>query len=68
MAAANAVVAANMVLGGFDPVIPFDEVAQAMMDVGRRMSSDLRCTSRGGLATTPTALRLARARRQGQGA
>jgi L-serine dehydratase len=67
MAAANAVVAANMVLGGFDPVIPFDEVAQAMMDVGRRMSPDLRCTSRGGLATTPTALRLVRARSQGQG-
>jgi L-serine dehydratase len=58
LAAVNAVMSANMVLNGFDPVIPLDETIQAMMDVGRLMSSDLRCTGRGGLCATPTAKRL----------
>jgi L-serine dehydratase len=59
MAAANAVVSANMVLGGFDPFIPFGEVAKAMLAIGRSMPAELRCTARGGLAATPTAGRFA---------
>lgn len=58
MAAANAVVSANMVLGGFDPFIPFDEVVLAMKAIGQTMPSELRCTARGGLAATPTARRI----------
>lgn len=58
MAAANAVVAANMVLGGFDPFIPFDEVVQAVRAIGDAMPSTLRCTACGGLAATPTARRI----------
>jgi L-serine dehydratase len=58
MAAANAVISANMVLGGFDPFIPFDEVIMAMMDIGRAMPAELRCTAQGGLAATPTARRI----------
>ena len=58
-AAANAVVSANLVLGGFDPLIPLDEVIGAMAEVGRALPASLRCTARGGLAATPTALRLA---------
>jgi L-serine dehydratase len=58
MASANAVVAANMVLGGFDPYIPFDEVVGAVNEIGQGMSSAFRCTARGGLAATPTARRI----------
>jgi L-serine dehydratase len=58
VAAANAVVSANMVLGGFDPFIPFDEVVLAMKTIGETMSPALRCTAKGGLAGTPTALRI----------
>lgn len=58
MAAANAVVSANMVLGGFDPFIPFDEVVLAMKAIGQAMPSELRCTAGGGLAATPTARRI----------
>lgn len=57
-AAANAVVSANMVLGGYDPFIPFDEVVLAMKAIGETMSPALRCTARGGLAATPTARRI----------
>ncbi|WP_461210233.1 L-serine ammonia-lyase, iron-sulfur-dependent, subunit alpha [Desulfocurvus sp. DL9XJH121] len=58
MGAANALASANMVLTGFDPVIPLDEVIGTMMRVGRMLPSDLRATSRGGLCLTPTALRI----------
>ncbi len=58
MAASNAVSSANMVLAGFDPFIPFDEVVQAMNAVGRQMPASLRCTANGGLAATPTACSL----------
>jgi L-serine dehydratase len=57
-AAANALVSANMVLGGFDPLIPLDEVIHAMMEVGKKMHPDLCCTARGGLAGTATVKRL----------
>ncbi len=55
MGAANAVLAADMVLAGISSIIPFDEVVSAMRSVGRMMNSDLRETSRGGLAATATA-------------
>ncbi len=40
-------------------MIPFDEVVEAMKNVGRMMHPDLRETARGGLAATPTARRIA---------
>lgn len=55
---ANALASANMVLAGFDPCIPLDEVICAMMDVGSKLPSCLRCTGDGGLCATPTALRM----------
>jgi L-serine dehydratase len=55
LAAANALSCANMAIAGFDPVIPLDEVIEAMYQVGRRIPSDLRCTGRGGLSVTRTA-------------
>ncbi|MEW6081129.1 MAG: L-serine ammonia-lyase, iron-sulfur-dependent, subunit alpha [Bacillota bacterium] len=59
MGAANAFVAANMVLGGYDPLIPLEETARAMLDVGTALHADLRCTARGGLSVVPSAKRLA---------
>jgi len=57
-AAANAFVCADLILGGYVNPIPFDETVDASMAVGRMLPSALRCTSRGGLAVTPSALRL----------
>ena len=59
MAAVNAVASAEMALAGIRTVVPFDEVVQAMDHIGRDMSSSLRETSLGGLAATPTAIRIA---------
>ena len=64
-AAAGAVAAANMALGGFDPLVPLDEVAAAMAAIGREMPASLRCTARGGLAATPTAVAASSPRTEG---
>ena len=58
--AANAVLSCDLVLAGIKSLIPFDEVVIAMRSVGHMMDEDLRETSRGGLAATPTAQRLVR--------
>ena len=58
IAASNAVSCANMALAGFNAMIPFDEVVDAAKRVAERMPREHRCTALGGLATTPTALRL----------
>ncbi len=57
--AANAVLCSDMAMAGIESVIPFDEVVTAMRNVGRMMNPDLRETARGGLAATPTALKIA---------
>jgi L-serine dehydratase len=56
LAANNAVSSANMSLAGFDPVIPLDEVIDAMKSVGESLPSSLCCTGLGGLSVTPTAI------------
>jgi L-serine dehydratase len=58
LAASNAVSCANMALAGFNAMIPFDEVVDAAKRVAELMPREHRCTALGGLATTPTALRL----------
>jgi L-serine dehydratase len=57
-AAANAFVNADLVLGGYTNFIPLDETIDAVYAVGLAMPSELRCTSKGGLAVTPSAQRL----------
>jgi len=47
-----------MSIAGFDPVIPLDEVIDAMRSVGESMPSSLCCTGLGGLSMTPAALKL----------
>ena len=63
-AAASAFVCADLVLGGYVNPIPLDETVDAVYAVGRMMPAELRCTARGGLATTPSALRLVRLERR----
>lgn len=57
-AAANAFVNADLILGGYTNFIPLDETIDAVYAVGLAMPSELRCTSKGGLAVTPSALAL----------
>jgi len=54
-AAASAFVNADLVLGGYPNFIPLDETIDAVYAVGLAMPSELRCTSKGGLAVTPSA-------------
>ena len=58
LGADNALSSANMSIAGFDPVIPFDEVIDAMKSVGESLPSSLCCTGLGGLSVTPTALKI----------
>jgi len=58
MAATNAFATANMIISGVDVVIPLDETIKAMYDVGIQLPSSLRCTARGGLSITETALKI----------
>ena len=57
--AVNAISAANMALAGITSRIPADEVIDAMGTVGDMMHTDLRETGIGGLAGTPTGIRIA---------
>jgi len=50
----NAMISADMALAGVESVIPFDEVVEAMKEVGDAMAPDLRETGKGGVAATPT--------------
>jgi len=54
MGAANALSTANMLLAGYDPVIPLDEVIETHYAVGNNIPGALRCTARGGLSVTKT--------------
>ena len=57
--AVNAISAANMALASITSRIPADEVIDAMGAVGDMMHTDLRETGIGGLAGTPTGIRIA---------
>lgn len=58
LGSSQAIVSADMALAGIESVIPPDEVVAAMYQVGRQMPSIFKETAEGGLAVTPTALRL----------
>lgn len=51
----HAMTASDMSFAGIESVIPFDDVVMAMNDVAKNMHSNIRETSKGGLAITPTA-------------
>ena len=52
--AANALTSAEMALSGIKAVVPFDEMSEAMLKIGRRMPRELKETALGGCASTPT--------------
>lgn len=52
---ANALVAAQLALAGVPSALPFDEVVEAMRQVGSLMPAALRETALGGLAAAPSA-------------
>lgn len=56
----NAFISADLALAGVTSLVPFDEVAQAMGEVGKSMHESLRETGIGGLAGTPTGQRIRR--------
>ncbi len=53
-AASNALSSANMALANYQHLVPFDEVVDAMKQVGDLMPREICCTGLGGLAVTPT--------------
>ena len=55
---ANAITSAELVLSGIKHHIPFDEMAEAMLRVGRSLPFELRETAMGGCAGTPTGCNL----------
>lgn len=57
MGGSNAVSSANMVLAGYDRVIPLDETIQAIYEIGLSLPLELRRTF-GGLGKTKTALEI----------
>lgn len=54
----HALGAADLALAGVVSYIPFDEVVEAMWNIGKLMSPKLRETALGGLAVTPTGMRI----------
>lgn len=58
MAIANAFASANIVMGGFDPIIPLDETIETMYQSGKMLPAELKCTCLGGLSVTPTAKKI----------
>ncbi|MDR2932691.1 MAG: L-serine ammonia-lyase, iron-sulfur-dependent, subunit alpha [Oscillospiraceae bacterium] len=59
-AVANVALSANIVIWGFDPVIPLDETIISMFHVGKMLPWELRCTCKGGLCTTETGMTIAK--------
>jgi L-serine dehydratase len=57
-AAVNAYSSALMAVSGFDPVIPLEETILTVSNVGKDMPACVKCTGKGGLAITETALRI----------
>ncbi len=55
---AIALTAAEMALAGIESRIPVDECIGALYEVGRSLPASLRETAQGGLAATPTGIRL----------
>ena len=57
MGGSNALSSANMILAGYDKVIPLDETIQAIYEIGQSLPLELRCTF-GGLGKAKTALEI----------
>ena len=58
--AVSALTTADLIMSGVTSRIPFDDTVFALYTVGKQLPCELRETAMGGLATTPTGLRLAK--------
>ncbi|SFG16696.1 L-serine dehydratase [Lachnospiraceae bacterium C7] len=58
MGAVNAMTASDMAFSGIQSKIPPDEVFDAMRTIGRNMPDDIKETGKGGLAGTPTGIKI----------
>lgn len=56
----NAIISADIALSGIVSVIPFDEVVEAMYNVGRGMHENFKETAKGGISITDTGLAYSR--------
>lgn len=54
----HALGAADLALSGIVSFVPFDEVVEAMWNIGKLMSPKIRETALGGLAVTPTGMKI----------
>lgn len=54
----NAIISADTAMAGIKSVVPFEEVVQAMGEVGKLLDPDLRETGLGGVAGTKTGCRI----------
>ncbi len=52
--AVNAIISADLALGGMRSIIPPDEVVEAMYKVGKLLPAELKETALGGIAATPS--------------
>ncbi len=59
-AASIAFTAAQMAIANYDPIIPVDEVIDAMGKIGQEMDPKYKETALGGIADTPTARKIAK--------
>lgn len=59
-AAAEALICADLILGGYKNPIPLEETVDAIFSVGQMLPPELRCTSLGGIAMAPSAQKLRR--------
>ena len=62
VAASNAFLCADLILGGYVNPISLDETIDAVYSVGKMLPRELRCTALGGLAATPSAKAMKRLR------
>ena len=64
--AMNALLSADLALAGVKSYIPFDEVVDAMYAIGKAMPQSVKETARGGLAVTPTGMRMREGNNKGE--
>lgn len=58
--AVNAMISAELALSGINSVVDFDETVGAMASVGKLMHTNLKETAMGGIAATPTGIKIAK--------
>ncbi|NLW61200.1 MAG: serine dehydratase, partial [Synergistaceae bacterium] len=60
--ASQAFICADMILGGYYNAVHIDDTVDAVYSSGKMLPLELRCTSLGGMAVTPSALSMQRKR------